>query len=297
MADECEAMETEHRLTLADGRTLAYLQLGDPAGPPVIYLHGYPGSRLEARLAACAAEHLHLRLLAPDRPGFGESTFQPGRTISAWGADVLRLADELALERFAVIGVSGGGPYALACAARMPERVRRVALVGGLGPATRRDLVADMVATHRLALAAGSHMPRLARLAIDLAARVVSRHPERFLAHMLSRTCPADREVLADACYRKLMLDSTVEALRQGGPCVAHELTLLARPWDIRLEEIRTPVAIWQGLADNIVPSVMARYLAGALAHSELHCLPDEGHLSLIVRHADRVFADLTRGD
>jgi len=90
--------------------------------------------------------------------------------------------------------------------------------------------------------------------------------------------------------------NSATRPLRQGGLSVAHELTLLARPWDIRLDEVRTPVTIWQGLADNIVPPAMARYLAGALAHSELHCLPDEGHLSLIVRHADRVFADLTRG-
>lgn len=289
-------MEIEHRLTLADGRTLACLELGDPAGSPVIYLHGYPGSRLEARLTACAAERLRVRLLAPDRPGFGESTFQPGRSIGAWGADMLRLADEFTLERFAVIGVSGGGPYALACAARIPERVSRVALVGGLGPATRRDLVAGMIATHRLALAAGSRMPRLARLALALVARVVRRHPKRFLAHMLARTCSADRDVLADGSYRTLMLESTVEALRQGGLSVAHELTLLARPWDIRLDEVCTPVTIWQGLADNIVPAAMARYLAGALAHTELHCLPDEGHLSLIVRHADLVFADLTQG-
>lgn len=288
-------MEIEHRLTLPEGRTLACLELGDPTGPPVFYSHGYPGSRLEARLTAYTTDPLHVRLLAPDRPGFGASTFQPGRTISAWGADVERLADEFALERFAVIGVSGGGPYALACAARMPERVSRVALVGALGLASRSDLVAGMVATHRLALAAGVRLPHLARLAIALAAGVVRRYPERFLAHMLARTSPADREVLDDVCYRKLMLDSTIEALRQGGRCVAHELTLLARPWDIRLEEISTPVTIWQGLADNIVPAAMARYLAGELANSELHCLPGEGHLSVIVRHAHRVFAELTR--
>jgi pimeloyl-ACP methyl ester carboxylesterase len=99
------ATEIEHRLTLADGRTLACLELGEPTGLPVIYLHGYPGSRLEARLAARAARQLQLRLLAPDRPGFGESTFQPGRTIGAWAADMLRLADEFALERFAIAGV------------------------------------------------------------------------------------------------------------------------------------------------------------------------------------------------
>lgn len=286
-------MELEHRLTLADGRTLACLEIGEPAGARVIYLHGYPGSRLEARLAARAAGRCHVRLLAPDRPGFGESTFQPGRTIGAWGADMLQLANHFELGRFAVIGMSGGGPYALACAAHMPERVSRVALVGGVAPTTRKDLVAGMVATHRLSLAIGSRMPRVASLAIDLVAAVVRRRPQYFVAHMLARTSPADRDILADPCYRRMMLDSTVEALRQGGLCVAHELSLLARPWDFRLEDIRTPVAIWQGLADNIVPPAMARYLASALTHSAARCLPNEGHLSLIVRHAERVFADL----
>src|SRR6185312_3853086 len=109
--------ETEHRVRLADGRTLACLELGDPSGPPVLYFHGYPGSRLEARVAAAAARRLGLRLLAVDRPGFGQSTFQTGRSIGAWAADVAALADRLALGRFSIVGVSGGGPYALACAA------------------------------------------------------------------------------------------------------------------------------------------------------------------------------------
>lgn len=289
------AMEIEHRLTLADGRTLACLEAGARTGAPVIYLHGFPGSRLEARLAAGAAERLHVRLIAPDRPGIGQSTFQPVRTMSSWGSDVLRLADYFALERFAVLGMSGGGPYALACAAHMPERVRRVALVGGLGPTTRSDLVAGMAATHRVGLAAGARAPQLARVAIDLLARVLRGRPERFLAHMLARSSPADRDVLADVRYRRMMLDSTVEALRQGGKSVGYELALLARAWDIRFEDVRTPVAIWQGLADTIVPPRMARVLADSLAQGELHLVRDEGHLSLLVRHADRVFTDLTR--
>jgi pimeloyl-ACP methyl ester carboxylesterase len=289
-------MDTEHRLTLADGRTLACLELGEPTGTPVIYFHGCPGSRLEARLTARAIGQMHVRLLAPDRPGFGDSTFQHGRTIGAGGDDIRQLADRFALERFAVIGVSGGGPHTLACAARLPKRVSRVALVGALAPIAGQDFLADMIPLHRLALAAGLRTPRLARIAVNLLARVIRRYPRSFSAHMLAQTSPADRDVLADAWYRTLMLDSTVEALRQGGRGVACELTLLAQPWDIRLAHIGTPTAIWQGMADNIVPASMARYLAGALAHSELHCLPEEGHLSLIVRHAEQVFSDLTPG-
>lgn len=288
-------MEMEHRIRLADERILACLALGEPAGLPVLYFHGCPGSRLEARIVARVAAHLNIRLLAPDRPGLGASTFQAARTIRAWGADMRQLADHFALERFAVMGVSGGGPYALSCAAGMPERVGRVALVGAVSPVTRRELIADMPAIQRVALTTGLRRPFLARIAVDLAARMIRRHPELLLAQMLARTGSADSALLADPHYRALMLSSTVEALQQGGRGVAHELCLLARPWDIELERILTPVAIWQGLADTIVPVVMARDLASVLANSELHCLPQEGHLSWIVRHGERVFADLTR--
>lgn len=286
-------MEKEHRLELDDGRTLACLELGEPSGLPVIYLHGYPGSRLEARLVAGAIQKLNLRLIAPDRPGFGESTFHPGRTLSSTAADIRVLADRLELGRFAVIGMSGGGPHALACGVHIPERVGRLALVGGLGPTTQPDLVAEMIAPHRLALAAGLAMPRLTRLSIALVARTIRRYPRRFLAFMLKSACPADQAVLADGHYRQLMLESTVEALRQAGINIAHELILLARSWEFGLDDVRVPVTIWQGLDDNIVPAAMARYLAESLPDCELHCLPDEGHLSLIVRNAKLVFTNL----
>ena len=292
-ASDGHAMEREHRLQLADGRTLACLELGDPGGSPVLYFHGYPGSRLEGRLGARAARRLGLRLLAPDRPGFGESTFLPGRTIGAWAADVAELADQLELKRFAIVGVSGGGPYALACAARIPERLSRVGLVGALGPLARKPLTHDMVTLNRLALALAARSPFLARLAVRLGARWLRRHLERHLAHMMATAPPADRRVLADPGYRALVTESTAEALRQGGGGAAWELTLLAQPWDFKLQEVPVPVRIWQGLADNIVPPATAQHLAAALPSSECHYLPDEGHLSLLVRHLDAVLADL----
>lgn len=286
-------METEYRIALADGRTLACLALGAADGVPVLYFHGYPGSRLEARLAAHAAQRLGLYLLAPDRPGFGQSTFQPGRTIGAWAADVAELADRLGLERFAIVGVSGGGPYALACAAHIPERVSEIALVCALGPTDGKDLTDGMIALNRLALMVGARLPPLARLAIGLAARLICKYPERYLTHMLGNAPLADRTVLAEAGYRILFTDSLTEALRQGGRAAAWELTLLAHPWDFQIAEVRTPVRIWQGLADNIVPPAMARHLAAMVRRSNLRLLPEEGHLSLIVHHLDAVLADL----
>ncbi|MGE3480293.1 MAG: alpha/beta fold hydrolase [Gammaproteobacteria bacterium] len=285
--------EREHRLRLADGRTIAYLDLGDAGGSPIFYFHGYPGSRLEARLAAGAAQGHGLRMLAPDRPGFGQSTFLPGRTIGAWAADVAELADRLELARFAIVGVSGGGPYALACAARIPERVSRVGLVGSPGPLALKPLTHEMIALNRLALGLIAHSPFLVQLAIELAAPWIRRHPEHHVAHMMGTAPPADRRVLAEPHYHALVIESLVEALRQGGRGAASELTLLARPWDFGLQEVRMPVRIWQGLADNIVPAANARHLAAMLPASECHYLPDEGHLSLGARHFDAILADL----
>lgn len=291
---ERRVMEREHRLRLADGRIVTCLELGDAGGSPILYFHGYPGSRLEGRLAADAARRHGLRILAPDRPGFGESTFLPGRTIGAWAADVAELADRFELARFAVVGISGGGPYALACAARIPGRLSRVAVVGALGPlACEPRITREMVRLNRLALALAARSPFLARLAVEFAVQWLRWHPERRLAHMMATAPPADRRVLADPGYRALFVESTAEALRQGGRGAALELTLLARPWDFRLQEVPITVQIWQGLADNIVPAASARHLAAMLPASECHFLPDEGHFSLIVRHLDAVLADL----
>jgi len=288
-----DARAGEQRVRLADGRTVAWLELGDRGGRPVFYFHGYPGSRLEGRLADGAARRLGLRLLAPDRPGFGASTFQPGRTIGAWADDVVQLADHLALTRFSIVGVSGGGPYALVCAARIPQCLEHVALVAAMGPLARTDLTNGMVTLNRLALALAARAPWVARIGIGVAARFYRRYPQRYLARMLAVAPPADRQVLAETDYRTLLAASTAETLRRGGRGIAWELTLLARPWDFLLERVRMPVRIWQGLADNIVPAAMTRYLAEALPHAQARYLPNEGHLSLIVRHLGAVLEDL----
>ena len=287
------AAETEHRLRLADGRALACLQLGDPAGPPVLYFHGYPGSRLEARVAGTAARRLGLRLLAVDRPGFGQSTFQAGRTVGGWAADVAELADRLGLRRFAIVGVSGGAPYALACAALLSDRLTRVALVCPLGPLDMADGRAGMLAQDRFMLALATHVPPLARGVVAMLAQWMRRDADRYVRFMMAGMVAPDRDLFADPGYRSLMMASTAEALRQGGTGAAWELTLIARPWDFRLADVHMSVSLWQGLADQILPAHMARRLAAALPACNPRYLPGEGHLSLVVRHIGEVLAEL----
>ena len=280
-------------MRLQDGRTLACLELGDPAGSPVLYFHGYPGSRLEARVAAVAAGRLGLRLLALDRPGFGQSTFQSRRTIGGWASDVGALADQLALERFSVVGVSGGGPYALACAAMLSHRLARIALVCPLAPLDVAGGKAGMLAQDRLMLGLAARAAPLARGVVHMLVRWMRADVERYLRFMMAGMVSPDRELFADPDYRALVLASTAEALRQGGRGAARELTLIARPWDFRLQDVRMPVSLWQGLADQILPATMARRLAAALPVCNARFLPGEGHLSLVVRHIGEVLAEL----
>ena len=287
------AVEREHRLRLADGRTLACLELGDPAGPPVLYFHGFPGSRLEARVATDAATRLGLRLLAVDRPGFGQSTFHARRTVGSWAADVAALADQLALPRFSIVGVSGGAPYALACAALLSDRLARVALVCPLGPLDAAGSRAGMLAQDRAMLALATHAAPLARRVVHLLARWMRQDADRYVKFMMAGMVPPDRDLFADPGYRALVMASTAEALRQGGSGAAWELTLIARRWDFRLEDVRMPVSLWQGLVDQILPAAMARRLAAALPACTPRYLPGEGHLSLVVQHIREVLAEL----
>jgi pimeloyl-ACP methyl ester carboxylesterase len=287
------AAETEHRIRLVDGRTLACLELGDPAGPLVLYFHGYPGSRLEARVAAAAAARLGVRLLAIDRPGFGQSTFQVGRTIAGWASDVAALADRLELGRFSIIGVSGGGPYALACAALLPDRLARVALLCPLGPLDVADGKAGMLVQDRALLTLAAHAAPLARCVVRMLAHWMRRDADRYLKFMMAGMASPDRDLFADPGYRSIVLASTAEALCQGGEGPAWELPLIARPWGFRLQDVRMPVSLWQGLADQILPAHMARRLAAALPACHPRYFPGEGHLSLVVHKIGEVLAEM----
>lgn len=279
---------------LPDGRRLAYAEWGRHDGRPVLYCHGFPGSRLEAGLADTAAGELGIRLIAPDRPGFGASTHQPRRRLSHWPDDLAFLADTLDLPRFDLLGVSGGGPYALAAGQHLSERIGRIALVCGLG---RLDLEG---ATEGMApaAAAGVHFYRQApALAYRTYAKAIGpllgRFPAQIFRILVGNACAADRVVLAEAPVRDTILASFREAFRTGGEGPAHELGLFTTAWDIDPTRVGMPVQLWHGEADRTVPVAMGRRHAGQLPRATAHFLPDEGHFSLIVRHMRHILATL----
>jgi pimeloyl-ACP methyl ester carboxylesterase len=286
----------EQSIVTRDGRRLAYAVYGDPSGTPVIYCHGFPGSRLEARLADQPARDLGIRLIAPDRPGFGLSSFQPNRHIADWPADLACIADHLELARFRVLGVSGGAPYALAGAAALGARIERVTLACGLGEITAPSDTAGMNAAAGAALRFQQRFPRAGHWTYrHVIGPTLRRFPAWIFKILVGHATAADREVLSVSRTRGIIIDSFAEAFRQGPAGPAHEVRLITQAWGLDLVRVRQPVSLWHGEADRTVPIAMARRHAATLPQVVTHYLPGEGHFSLIVRHMRAMLEDLIR--
>lgn len=285
----------EGEVRLADGRRLAYAEYGDPGGAAVLHFHGWPNSRVNAALGDEAARRAGVRLIAFDRPGFGRSDRKKQRTIASWVEDVTEAAGQLGLERFAVIGYSGGGPYAAACAERIPHRLSAVALVSALAPLDAAEAVRGFPLIARLLIRLWRFLPWLTRPGIWLIGRQVRRDAEKAIVGAGRGAPPADAAVLARAEVRAAYAEDLRESFRQGSRAAADEFALFLRRWDVHEERIAIEVGLWQGEADKVVPSSMGRYHAKAIPNCRAAFLPEQGHYWL-VDHWDEVLAALAGG-
>jgi pimeloyl-ACP methyl ester carboxylesterase len=286
---------TDLSIRLPDGRRLGYAEYGDPAGKPVLHFHGTPDSRLEGTLPVVAetATRLGVRLILPDRPGIGLSDFKPGRAILDWPLDVLALADALNLPRFALMGLSGGGPYAAACAYKIPQRLTRVGIISGVAPP---DMPGAMGLLDRTsdgqAVRLGSKSPWLLRLVLAYSVFQFRRDPYKLVAQTSSEVSPPDQAALAIPAVAETVVRMTGGAFQQGARGAAWDYTLLSRPWGFALGDIRLPVSLWHGEDDWICPVEMGRYVAQGIPGCNATYYPGEGHISLVVNH----FADILAG-
>lgn len=261
---------------LSDGRWLAYADYGAPEGRPVFVFHGVPGSRLvmnDDRPIADAG----LRMIAVDRPGIGRSDPQPGRRLLDWPRDVAALADTLGLRTFAVAGGSGGGPYALACAHALPERVTRVVLAASLAPFDRPGALDGFTPSRRWAWWMLRRAPFQRQITTWMQARFFRNEPVWMIRKMTRRMAEADRAAVADAAIHDVLLAQLREAYRQGWRGVAQDFAVVTQPWGFDLATITTPVDLWQGLDDENVPAAMGRYLSAALPNCRARFEPG-GH-------------------
>ncbi|MGA9548065.1 MAG: alpha/beta hydrolase [Rhodomicrobium sp.] len=288
----CEASNAkageDRFLSLPDGRRLGYTEFGDPLGVPLCAFHGTPGSRFMFRLVHEPARRLGLRIIAPDRPGFGLSDYQENRTLADWADDVRALADKLGLARFGVAGISGGGPYVAACAALLPERVSAAALVSPVGPLHSPDgpgnLPPAQIVTFRL-------LPRITPAmagAFSIGRLMFLNASDSMYRMIMRRAGPADEHILLRPEVRKNLLAGVIEGLRPGVQGVVQEMKIFAKPWNIPFEAIKAPVLLWQGAADNNVPVAASLRLARIIPGCELFRIEGAGHY-WIFDHVDEV--------
>ena len=269
---------SENSITLADGRRLSYAEYGDPEGEPVFLIHGIPGSRLTWRAMARPGFRPGLRIIAPDRPGYGSSDFfRRGQTIVDYPDDIVQLADQLGIERFAIFGPSGGGPYVLACAWKIYERLTSVGLFASVGPNLPEATVGMSPVVQRLYRFA-PRFPRLVRLQMAVMALLTRWFPGLYVRMIRSEFSQVDLRTYSRLGLDELMKPDRKETYRRYGRGVAYDVTLPGR-WPIPLEQIRAKVHIWQGEQDTTVPPATARYLANKIPNSELTIIPDAGHL------------------
>lgn len=270
---------------LPDGRALAWHGYGEPQGAPVLYFHGWPGAGIEVAFAHAAARRLGVRLLGLDRPGMGGSDPQPERTLLDWPTDVAALADALGLERFAVLGCSGGGPFAVACAYALPERVHSLGLLCPMGPLELPEVAAALKPLHRAVYPLG-RFEALVRVLLAPARGVLrggldSPLVKAGVAAVRAVKNPTDRVALGDPGLMRAKVRGAQDAFRQGPRGAARDGHILSSPWGFSPAEVRQPAFLWHGEADEKVPPLMSRAMAGCMPDARLHLDPEGGHTSV----------------
>jgi pimeloyl-ACP methyl ester carboxylesterase len=264
-----------HRLP--DGRGIGYAEYGSVDGLPVIALHGTPGSRFMFALTDEGARARGLRIIAPERPGYGLSDAHHFDTLDDTARDVEAIADALGIGRFALIGVSGGGPHAVAAAARLKDRVLRLALVSPVGPIAGSEHI-RMSHLHRFIFArmAPSHH---AAGAFFLGLRAMIDWTPGAAYHLLmQRVTETDHAILLRPEVRANLQTTLREGLRSSVEGPLQDLRLYCGPWNLPLDEIDVPTIMWQGSEDTIVPPDAAYHLAGLLPQCRLEVIEGAGH-------------------
>jgi len=278
-------------ITLSDGRDLAYEEYGDPGGTPVLSFHGGLSSRLDAAPADGAARALGVRLISPDRPGMGRSTYQEGRRLLDWPGDVVQLTAVLDIDRFAVMGWSCGGAYAAACAARLGGRVTAAALLASAVPLDQFGTTRGLTADDRMLLFLVRRAPWLAAALMRLTIGAAS---DTLLFKEVARSFPpVDRAVLTEQPSPSQAVAFVRESMRHGTKGGLQDYRIFGDPWGFELEEITAPVHLWEGSDDHTGPPAYREFLLRHIPRVDLTLVPNEGHLSLLPHHARSILQEL----
>jgi len=289
-------MPGKNIVQLPDGAVVAFQEYGDPLGTPVIFCHGWPSSRTMAQLADEPARALGIRIISPDRPGISGSSMQLDRKLSDWPRVVEQLANDLEIAEFRILAISGGAPYAYATAIAMPERVRAIAIIGGVIPFAELKDFKGLLPLYRWMLAFYRNQPRLLRQLFFLARPFLSfRAPIRvrplLLKMLLLRPC--DAASLRDDAAFEAIFESQRRAWRGSVEGVLVDAQIYAQPWGFTIEDVQVPVRLWHGMEDRAFAVRLAEEMANRFPNCKTRFIQNEGHYSLPIRHMREILQDL----
>jgi pimeloyl-ACP methyl ester carboxylesterase len=268
-------------MEVAPGRRLAFSEFGPAQGRPVVWMHGTPGARRQIpQSTRLAAEELEIRVIGIDRPGVGGSTPVLYGSLLDFVPDLTRLLDRLGVERFAMLGLSGGGPYVLACAFALPQRVVVGGVLGGVAPTQGDDGIPGGLVGWLAPLAPAVPAiqgPLSTVLGFGIRAmRPVASPAFDAYAHFSPE---GDRRVFSRPEIKAMFLDDLVRGSRKGLAAPLLDFVLFCRPWGFSVRDVTVPIRWWHGDADHIVPLSHGEHVVSLLPDAELFVRPGESHL------------------
>ncbi len=286
--------ETQY-IRVSNERQIAYCEYGDLQGKPVFYFHGTPGSRYEPAFGDRAGKEYGYRIIALDRPGIGQSDYVKERRLLDWTQDMKAVAKQLGVKKFGVIGVSGGGAYALGCSYAILEQLEFSVVMGSWAPvAAEPKLWKDMAPLDRFFGKLSKSVPWAFYVPFSLLGYAAKRMPPQDLMKFLeSSMSEADKRLIADEQIAQFYANDIAEGFRQGVRGPADDAIVLYGDWGFRVEEIKIKVHLFHGEEDRFAPYSYAEYFDEKIPQTRLYPYPEEGHL-FIVRLFDDVFKQLS---
>jgi pimeloyl-ACP methyl ester carboxylesterase len=279
--------------TLPDGRKLSFVEFGKKDGSPVLYFHGTPSSCLEPSMIGDEVFIKHnLRIISPSRPGMGQSDEHKNRTFIDWTKDTVALADHLGIEKFAILGYSGGAPYTLACALKIPARLTSAVIVSGAGQMNQAEVKNNLDLKHRIFWKVADKFPFLLPIILNKMKQYREMPDEDILVRAERNMPKADFEVFKQNGRLTLSKKGVDETFRDMKG-VAMDVRLPIRPLGFNLGDINFPITFFHGKEDNTVPIEVVEWMVPRIPNARLVTYPNDGHMSAIIDHFDEIAAAL----